>query len=145
MSEVPEERMGVANEPGGGFDLESARAIVEQRSREFEEALRRGDAAAVGEIYTLDMKIVGAYAGRENVVKDAQSMVDAGETLALRVVDLWGNDEIIVEDAYIEFMDAGGAITSHGDVLLVWKREEDAWRIFRDVYKPRPSEHPEPG
>jgi ketosteroid isomerase-like protein len=116
--------------------MEAARAIVEQRSREFEDALKRGDAAAVGEIYTLDMKIVGAYAGRANVVKDAQSMIDAGETLALKVVDVWGSGDLIVEDATIEFLDASGAITSQGDVLLVWKREEDAWRIFRDVYKP---------
>ena len=137
MSERPEERPAVTNERGGGFDVEAARAIVEQRSREFEDALKRGDAAAVGEIYTLDMKIVGAYAGRENVVKDAQSMIDAGDTLALKVVDLWGSGDLIVEDATIEFMDASGAITSHGDVLLVWKREEDAWRIFRDVYKPK--------
>jgi ketosteroid isomerase-like protein len=137
MSESPEERLAGANEHGGGFDLEAARAIVERRSREFEDALRRGDAAAVGEIYTLDMKIVGAYAGRENVVKDAQSMIDAGDTLALRVVDVWRSGDLIVEDATIEFLDANGAITSHGDVLLVWKREADAWRIFRDVYKPK--------
>jgi len=137
MSEVHEERVTAANERGGGFDVEAARAIVERRSREFEDALRRGDAAAVGEIYTLDMKIVGAYAGRENVVKDAQSMIDAGDTLALRVVDVWGSGDLIVEDATIEFLDASGAITSHGDVLLVWKREADAWRIFRDVYKPK--------
>lgn len=128
--------MAVNGHDGGGFDVEAARAIVEQRSREFEDALKRGDAAAVGEIYTLDMKIVGAYAGRANVVKDAQSMIDAGETLALRVVDVWGSGDLIVEDATIEFLDADGGITSHGDVLLVWKREEDAWRIFRDVYKP---------
>lgn len=136
MSEVPEERISVASEHVGGFDMEAQRVIVEQRSREFEDALRRGDAAAVGEIYTLDTKIVGALVGRENLVKEAQSMIDAGETLTLRVVDLWGNDDLIVEDAYIEFMDASGAITSQGDVLLVWKREADAWRIFRDVYKP---------
>jgi ketosteroid isomerase-like protein len=123
-------------ENGGGFDMEAARVIVEQRSREFEDALRRGNAAAVGEIYTLDTKIVGALVGRENLIKEAQAMIDAGETLTLRVVDLWGNDDLIVEDAYIEFMDANGAITSQGDVLLVWKREADAWRIFRDVYKP---------
>ena len=136
MSEYPDERIAVANEHGGGFDMEAARAIVEQRSREFEDALRRGDSAAVGEIYTLDTKIIGALVGRENLIKEAQSMIEAGDTLALRIVDLWGNDDIIVEDAYIEFMDNSGSITSQGDVLLVWKREEDAWRIFRDVYKP---------
>lgn len=136
MSEAFEERISVASEHGGGFDLEAARVIVEQRSREFEDALRRGDAAAVGEIYSPDTKIVGALVGRENLVKEAQSMIDAGETLTLRVVDLWGNDDLIVEDAYIEFMDATGAIMSQGEVLLVWKREADAWRIFRDVYRP---------
>ena len=81
MSEGFEEGIGIASEHGGGFDVKAARAVVEQRSREFEDALRRGDAAAVGEIYTLDTKIVGALVGRESLVEEAQSMIDAGETL----------------------------------------------------------------
>jgi ketosteroid isomerase-like protein len=137
MSEYPEERITVAKQHSGGFDMGTARAIIEQRSREFEDALRRGDSAAVGEIYTVDTRIVGALVGRENLIREAQAMIDVGSTLTLRMVDIWGDDNILIEDAYIEFMDNSGSIESQGDVLLVWKREDDAWRIFRDVYKPR--------
>ena len=41
------------------FDLEAATKIVEQRSKEFEDALKIGDSLAVGDIYTLDTKIIG--------------------------------------------------------------------------------------
>jgi hypothetical protein len=49
---------------------------------------------------------------------------------------LWGDDNIIVEDAYVEFYKINGEVIGGGNVLLVWKNDGDKWRIFRDVYKP---------
>ena len=57
------------------FDLKAATKIVEQRSKEFEEALKIGDSIAVGDIYTIDSKIIGAYAGRDNLIKEVHELV----------------------------------------------------------------------
>ena len=127
------------NQPGTAekFDLEAATRIVEQRSKEFEDALRMGDSIAVGDIYTLDTKIIGAYSGRENIVKEVYEMTrDSITGIKFKIINLWGNENIIVEDAYVEFSHSDGTVTSRGDCLLVWKKEKDKWRIFRDVYKP---------
>ena len=118
------------------FDKASATEIIEKRSKEFEEALIAGDSIAVGEIYTIDTKIIPYLSGRDEIVGAAGSMIRNNSTLRLTIKELWGDDNIIIEDAYVEFYNNDGEITSKGDVLLVWKNEGDAWRIFRDVYKP---------
>ena len=117
--------------------LEAATKIVEQRSKEFEDAIKVGDSIAVGDIYTLDTKIIGAYSGRENIVKEVYEIKrDSITGIKFKIINLWGNENIIVEDAYVEFFHSDGTPLSRGECLLVWKKEEDKWRIFRDVFKP---------
>jgi len=119
------------------FDVSRATAIIEKRSKEFEDALKSGDSIAVGDIYTIDTKIIGAYAGRNNIIKEVHEMVQDSITgISFKIINLWGNDNIIIEDAFVEFYHNNGTTVGKGNALLVWKKEEDEWRIFRDVYKP---------
>ena len=127
----------IQNNNNSHFDLEAATKIVEERSKEFEDALKTGDSIAVGDIYTLDTKIIGAYSGRDNIVKEVYEMTrDSITGIKFRIINLWGNENIIIEDAHVEFFHSDGTSISKGDCLLVWKKDKDKWRIFRDVYKP---------
>jgi len=129
--------ISIQNINNSNFDIETITKIVEQRSKEFEDALKTGDSIAVGDIYTLDTKIIGAYSGRENIVKEVYEMTrDSINGIKFRIINLWGNENIIIEDAYVEFFKSDGTPLSKGECLLVWKKEKDKWRIFRDVYKP---------
>lgn len=118
------------------FDLAGATAIIEKRSKEFEQALTVGDSIAVGEIYTVDTKIIPYLNGRNEIIEAAGSMIRHHQTLQLTIKNLWGDENIIIEDAWVEFYNSDGEVTSQGDVLLVWKNDGGKWRIFRDVYKP---------
>ena len=127
----------IENESTIKFDPEAAIKIVERRSKEFEDALKIGDSLAVGDIYTLDTKIIGAYSGRNNIIKEVHEMArDSITGIKFRIINLWGDENLIIEDAYVEFFHADGTSISKGECLLVWKKEIDKWRIFRDVYKP---------
>ena len=118
------------------FDVATATAIVERRNKDFEEALKAGDAIAVGDIYTIDSKIIGSYAGRDNLIKEVHELVqDSITDIRFEIINIWGNENIIVEDAYVEFYHINGTLVSKGNSLFVWKKEIDKWRIFRDVYK----------
>jgi len=118
------------------FDVAAATAIVERRNKDFEKALKAGDSIAVGDIYTIDSKIIGAYAGRDNLIKEVHELVlDSITDIRFKIVNIWGNQNIIVEDAYVEFYHINGTLVSKGNSLFVWKKEVDKWRIFRDVYK----------
>ena len=127
----------IENESTIKFDPEAAIKIVERRSKEFEDAIKIGDSLAVGDIYTLDTKIIGAYSGRNNIIKEVHEMArDSITGIKFSIINVWGDENIIVEDAYVEFFHDNGTLVSKGDCLLVWKKEKDKWRIFRDVYKP---------
>ena len=119
------------------FDVEAATKIIEKRSKEFEDALKIGDSIAVGDIYTLDTKIIGAYSGRPQIVKEVYQMTrDSITGIKFEIINLWGNENVIIEDANVTFFHNDGTPVSRGECLLVWKKEKDKWRIFRDVYKP---------
>lgn len=126
----------IQNDSKTQFDVAIATAIVERRNKDFEEALKAGDSIAVGDIYTIDSKIIGAYAGRDNLIKEVHELVlDSITDIRFKIINIWGNQNIIVEDAYVEFYHIDGTLVSKGNSLFVWKKEVDKWRIFRDVYK----------
>ena len=132
----PEKSKGSNSSNNDKFDLETATKIVKQRNKEFEDALKLGDSIAVGDIYTIDTKIIGAYAGRDNLIKEVHELVrDSITDIRFKIINIWGNENIIVEDAYVEFYHINGTLVSKGNSLFVWKKEKDKWRIFRDVYK----------
>ncbi len=119
------------------FDVAKATSIIEQRSEEFDQALIAKDAEAAGQLYTVDTKIIPHLLGRDAVIGSAKRLIENGESLRLRIINLWGNDNIIVEDAAVEFYKVdSGEIIGTGQALLVWKNDGGQWRIFRDVYKP---------
>ena len=119
------------------FDVATATEIIEKRCKEFEEAIKVGDSIAVGDLYTIDTKIIPSLIGRNSIITEVHEMFrDSITGMSFRIINLWGNDDIIVEDAYVEFYHSNGTLASKGNALLVWKKEVDTWRIFRDVYKP---------
>jgi ketosteroid isomerase-like protein len=119
------------------FDIAKATSIIEHRSAEFDQALIAKDAEAVGQLYTVDTKIIPHLLGRDAVIGSAKRLIEDGESLRLSIINLWGDNNIIVEDAAVEFYKVdSGEITGTGQALLVWKNDGGQWRIFRDVYKP---------
>lgn len=127
----------VQNDDKTKFDVAAATEIIEKRCKEFEDAIKLGDSIAVGDIYTIDTKIIPSLIGRNSIITEAHEMFrDSITGMSFRIINLWGNDNIIVEDAFVEFYHTNGTLVSKGNALLVWKKEVDEWRIFRDVYKP---------
>jgi len=133
----------IQNESKTQFDVAKATAIIEKRSKELDDALVAGDSIAAGDIYTVDTKIIPNLNGRNAVIRSAGSLIRRNISLRLSIKNLWGDDNIIVEDAYVEFYEINGEVTGGGNVLLVWKNDGGKWRIFRDVYKPEKKENSE--
>lgn len=125
------------NDSDAQFDVAKATAIIEERCREFEDAIKEGDSIAVGDLYTVDTKIIPSLSGRNSIITEVHEMYrDSITGMSFEIINLWGNDNIIVEDAFVEFYHSNGTLVSKGNALLVWKKDSEKWRIFRDVYKP---------
>ncbi len=99
----------VQNDIKTAFDVATATEIIEKRCKEFEEAIKVGDSIAVGDLYTIDTKIIPSLIGRNSIITEAHEMFrDSITGMSFRIINLWGNDDIIVEDAFVEFYHSNG-------------------------------------
>lgn len=109
---------------------------IELRLREYESFLRKGDSMALGNMYTIDAEIIPKIIGRENIIKVMGSMIRDGTTGTFETTDIWGNDQLIVEEGKGAWYDKNSQVTDRGKYLLIWKKENGEWKILRDTWFP---------
>ena len=117
-------------------DLSILEKEIELRLREYETHLKNGDSIALGNMYTLDAEIIPSTIGRDNITKAFGSMIRDSVTGSFKTTNLWGNDELLVEQGTGNWYSGDGIDVSSGSYLLVWKKEDGQWKILRDTWFP---------
>lgn len=117
-------------------DLATLEKEIELRIKEYEDYLEKGDSISLGNMYTLDAKIIPSVDGRENIVKVFSSMIKDSIIGSFETTNLWGNDELLVEEGKGIWTNKKGSYNSSGKYLLVWKKEDGTWKILRDTWFP---------
>ena len=118
-------------------DLSVLEKEIELRLREYENHLRNGDSIALGEMYMESAEIIPSTAGRENIIKAFGSMIrDSITGSSFKTTQLWGDDQLLVEDGTGTWSHANGTVVGRGRYLLVWKKDEGKWKILRDTWFP---------
>jgi uncharacterized protein (TIGR02246 family) len=114
-------------------------AVLEQRRTQFAEAAARADATQVADLFTADARLVlpgfDPIIGRDAIHKAWQFAFSSGAVVrvAFESSDLDGvGGERLVETGTLVRFDKEGK-SSQDNYLLVWKREDGAWKIHRDV------------
>ena len=120
------------------FDLEKAKSEITSRLRAYEDAITNADKAAFGNLYTEDAEIFHdgspSTIGRENIVKVFVGWVSDSVTGSFTTTGLWGNEDLLVEQGNGYFAHATGKWKATGKYLLVWKKVDGEWKIFRDTW-----------
>jgi len=118
-------------------DLSTLEKEIELRLREYERHLQNGDSIALGDMYMMDAEIIPSTAGRENIIKVFGSMIrDSITGSSFKTSELWGNDQLLVEDGTGTWSHANGKVVGRGRYLLVWKKDDGKWKILRDTWFP---------
>ena len=120
-------------------DLVSAEKAIHIQIRAFENALKNGDSTAIGNLYTVDAKILNhgspSTVGRDEIVKAFGEMIrDSITGSSFTSIGLWGSDELVVEEGTGYFAHVNGEVVIRGRYLCVWKKENGKWKIFRDTF-----------
>ena len=118
-------------------DMPTLEKEIELRLREYENHLKNGDSIALGNMYMEDAEIIPSTVGRENITKAFGSMIKdsiTGSSFTTKM--LWGNDQLLVEDGTGIWSHANGTVVGRGRYLLVWKKDEEKWKILRDTWFP---------
>ena len=119
-------------------DTVDYRASVDQANKAFTEAALRGDSAAfVNDIYHPDANIMPPNTEAANVKTIAgmfSSMPKMGvKTFTLNTKELYEGDEVLTEVGTYEMGDGNKAV-DEGKYIVIWKKDGDKWKLFRDIW-----------
>lgn len=129
---------GTAEKQETVFDLAAAKTAIEAENTKFMEAFKKGDSAAVASNYAQDALVMPPNA--EPVAKSGNaalwgSFIRMGvKDVKLVTDDIAGNAEIIAETGRYEIYAAENKLLDKGKYVVVWKPENGAWKMYRDIF-----------
>jgi len=121
---------------------DDARSAIEAQWRTFSDALAQGDPVAAARIFATDAKLSvpgvdAVLAGRQPIANFWQSAFASGlKGLELATTDLEGDGSMRIETGVYTALGADRRELGRGYYLVVWKKEEGAWKIYRDFGHP---------
>ena len=118
-------------------DLATLEKEIELRLREYENYLQSGDSISLGDMYMIDAEVIPSTVGRENIIKVFGGMIrDSITVSSFETINLWGNDQLLVEEGKGSWSHSNGQVVGRGKYLLVWQKHDGKWKILRDTWFP---------
>ncbi len=126
------------DEAKSSFDLETAKAEIEAVNKEFMAFYAAGDTLGVANCYTEDGKVMNAGApsvgGKKNIASVFSGLIKSGITKAdLKLENVYGSEDLLVEEG-VAFLFAGDDAVAEEKYIVVWKKEDGKWKLFRDIF-----------
>ena len=117
----------------------AAKSPISGMSQVFEDAMRKGDTAAVAAMYAEDGVILppnhARVQGRAGIAAYMKEMTDAGLSLKLTPVDEWVDGALGVRSGTYIVLDKEQKEIDHGKWMEVWKKGADGnWLMVRDMW-----------
>ena len=121
------------------FDLDNAKKEIDEANRDFVNLFNRGDSVGLANMFTIDGKSMEpnepAYIGRSQIQTHYSIVMKAGANkLGLLTTGLWGDENLLAEEGEFTFMDKDEKLLDKGKYIVLWKKEDDKWKLFRDCY-----------
>jgi len=121
------------------FDMTAAKKEMEDGNKAFCEALAKSDSVGLANLYTADGKFMApnepTVSGRSNIQSAMAGYMKAGVTkLELQVVNVYGDENMLVQDELWTLADKDGKPVDHGKGIVVYRKDEGKWKIFLDCF-----------
>ena len=132
------------NNPGptpdpAAFNMEEAKKEIDQANLEFIRLFNDGDSIGLANMFTLDGKSMEpnepSFHGRDRIQTHYSHVMNAGANqLGLVTTGLWGDEQMLAEEGEYTFSDSQGNLLDKGKYIVLWKQENNTWKLFRDCY-----------
>jgi ketosteroid isomerase-like protein len=121
------------------FDLEAAKSEIDEANREFIDLFNKSDSVGLANMFTIDGKSMEpnepSFEGRSAIQTHYSIVMNAGANkLGLTTTGLWGDEKMLAEEGIFTFMDKDGNQIDKGKYIVLWKKEDGKWKLFRDCY-----------
>ena len=111
---------------------------ITKGNEKFSETFKNGDAKGVADLYTEEGQLLPANSdfltGRTAVQGFFQGLMDAGiHSIQLITKEVEEFGDTAVEIGRFVLRDANEQIADEGKFIVVWKFEEEIWKLHRDI------------
>jgi uncharacterized protein (TIGR02246 family) len=118
---------------------QDARAAIESGNRQFEQAIAKGDAAAIAGMYTTAAQVLPPNSepvqGREAIQKVWEGFLATGiRDLKLATSEATVAGDTAYEVGSYELKTPDGKLADRGKYVVVWKKEGGGWKLHRDIW-----------
>ena len=119
----------------------SANEGINETNKLFMDAFAAGDAEKVAGFYTANCRFLPDNShpvdGRVNVQELLQSMMDGGvSSIELITWEVEDCGDTAVEVGRVVMHGGDDEILDDGKFIVIWKKEDDGWRLHRDIVNP---------
>jgi uncharacterized protein (TIGR02246 family) len=127
-----------AQQKVAGFNLDSAKKSIDEQNAAFQKAFENSDSVGLANLFTSDGKMMmpGApsIVGRPAIKSTIAMFMKMNIKRQAKTINVWGNDDLLVEEGTASLSDQKGAELEHAKYLVIWKKEDGQWKLFRDMW-----------
>lgn len=111
---------------------------IHEPARTFEQIFRRGDAAALAELYADEGMLIpagiGVVLGKKAIQEFWRATMDAGiKDIKLVSLERDLHGGTIMEVGFYGLKSYSGNLVDQGKYISVWKHEPRGWKLHRDI------------
>lgn len=115
------------------------RSRIETANKGFMDAFRRGDGAAMANLYTAEAQLLPAASdfvrGTTAIRAFWQGVIDMGlKDATLETLEVEAHGDTAIEVGRYRLMAAGGAVADAGKYIVIWKNDRGSWKLHRDIW-----------
>jgi uncharacterized protein (TIGR02246 family) len=112
---------------------------IKNINSKFVSSFNQGDALGVASLYTKTALLLPAgtdtVQGREAIGQFWQNTLDSGvQAITLDTVEVEQMELTTIELGHYTLSAGGGQLLDNGKYMVVWKRENDQWKIQKDIW-----------
>ena len=123
--------------PDTAVDKQKAKEFIDSINAKFSEEIKKGDSVALATHYSSDAELVfGNYepAKGKDILSAWGSTINSGVKDAKFITtDITVNAGLLVETGIYEMFGDKSSLLARGDYVVVWKKENGEWKLFRDI------------
>jgi ketosteroid isomerase-like protein len=121
------------------FSIDSAKAHIIKMNDSYSERFMTNDTAYYISRYCKDAQIYSpgmpAVMGRDSIINFFyQNGANKEAKIELPAGNIYGNEELVVEEGTYNFPDGKGGSVDKGKFIALWKKEEGVWKLYREIW-----------
>lgn len=121
------------------FNINEVRAYIEEMNKTYSMRFTTNDTAFYSARYCTDAEVfapeipvirgriaIRDYFYNNGLNKDAVIELPAG--------NFYGSEDLIIEEGAYNFPDGKGGSFDKGKFIAIWKKEDDSWKLYREIW-----------